>query len=133
MQARQRSLDTAEFRPSKARSISDSSLSAGSRAGTVACGAGWQPMGVTPSQPGVPRLPPSHPLWFSRSHLGGQGHSALAQWGGGCLGAPLLHSCGPRSERAIRALPQVLTGPRPTPLNSWLRGPGRRAEDGLFL
>lgn len=60
MQARQRSLEAAVFRPSKARRVSESSLSAGSTAGTVArCGRVAAPRGP-PSQPGMPRWTP-HP------------------------------------------------------------------------
>lgn len=55
MQARQRSLETAVFRPSKARSVTESSLSAGGRAGTMALWGRWQPLELTPSQPAVPR------------------------------------------------------------------------------
>lgn len=61
MQARHRSLEAVAFRPSKARRVSESSLSAGSRAHTMALWGrlgpatpGWPPLEVIPSQPGVP-------------------------------------------------------------------------------
>ena len=68
MQARHRSLEAAAFRPSKARRVSESSLSAGSRAGTMALwgqpgppAPGWQPLEIILSQPGVPKWAPHLP------------------------------------------------------------------------
>lgn len=140
MQAKQRSLEAAVFRPSKARRVSESSLSAGSRAGTEALWGQLGPLALLAapgglshpqptwgaqagSPPACPSLPPQSQLGMGRAT-----GSFPAQQEGLCLALPPATSERYGPGRCRESGPSSLGGHRV--ICSSARGPRRQAWKG---